>query len=275
MRMRAGIAGVVALCGLTATGALAEQELGDVYPMGGCVDSEFEVEVGCTFKDPSSAVFSGEGVKAKLIGPVKEIRVNAKKGKAVEKPVPNRFRFAVTIDKDALPGVRSFRVGSAARLSEPIGFEVGTMPEVGVAATNRLEAPQTVLAERPVCVNGRVFGTETNRYVFQAKKGATWVAFSDGSALPGRAPHPAVSFATADGKPCEGVVAYGGAAAPVAVFEVPQDGAYALNVAGVSESGKAAPRTASSWANCRWSRTSRRAGRKQARTSTFSCPGLI
>jgi len=236
MRTRAGLLWALALFGLTSEAA--EPELSDVYPMGARVDSVLEVEVGSTLADLSYAVFDGEGVKAKLLGPVKEVRVNAKKGKAVEKPVPNRYRFEVTVDKDVQPGLFALRVGSAARMSEPLSFEVGAMDEVSLAVTNRAGATKTALGALPVCVNGRVFGAETNRYLFQVKKGAALVAFAEGRVLPCGVKHPSVSFETAEGLPCEGVSVYNGATAPVAVFEVPQDGTYALSVAGVSESGK-------------------------------------
>jgi len=152
--------------------------------------------------------------------------------------VPNRYRFEVTVDKDVQPGMFALRVGSAARMSEPLNFEVGAMDEVSLAVTNRAGAKQTVLGALPVCVNGRVFEAETNRYLFQVKKGAALVAFAERRVLPCGVKHPSVSFETAEGRPCESVSVYNGSTAPVAVFEVPQDGAYALNVTGVSESGK-------------------------------------
>ena len=222
------------MCGMAC--AAADPELDFVYPAGGRPDSEFEVEVGGVMSDIAYAVFSGEGVKATLLGAPKEITYT-KKGKPVSTLAPNRYRFMVTVEKDAKPGIRSFRVGTAYRLSEPLRFDISEMAETSEALTNRAASSETVLKGLPVCLNGRIHGDGADRYRFHAAKGMTLVAFTEGRVLPRGGFRPAVSFSDAAGKPCEGVAMYDEATAPVAVFEVPQDGAYTLNVTGASRKG--------------------------------------
>jgi hypothetical protein len=214
----------------------AVPELNYIYPAGGRPDSEFEVEVGGALEDIALGVFSSEGVKATLLGPAKEVTYT-KKGKAVLKPVSNRYRFSVTVAKDAKPGIRQFRVCTAYKVSEPLRFEVSAMPEASEALTNRAVASETTLSALPVCLNGRVFGAGADRYRFHGTKGMTVVAFTEARVLPRGLFRPVLSFTDAEGKPCEGVSVYDAATAPVAVFEVPRDGAYALNVASASGKG--------------------------------------
>ena len=221
------------MCGMAGA---ADLELNYVYPAGGRPDSEFEVEVGGVMSDIAHAVFSGEGVKATLLGAPKEITYT-KKGKPVSTLVPNRYRFMVTVEKDAKPGVRSFRVGTAYRLSEPLRFEISGLAETCEALTNRAVFSEVVLPGLPVCLNGRIHGDGADRYRFQAKKGMTLVAFTEGQVLPRGGFRPALSFTDASGQACEGVAVYDAATAPVAAFEVPQDGSYALKVTGASGKG--------------------------------------
>ena len=270
--MRVFFLAVFLLCGTT--GAAAESGLGDVYPTGGRPDGEFEIEVGSSLSDIAYAVFSGEGVKAKLVGPAKE-EVRTKKGKVVLKPVPNRYRFTVTVDKDAQPGIRTFRVGSATRLSEPLRFEISTMPEANEALTNRAAAAEIALNELPVCLNGSLRGAEADRYRFQAKKGATLVAFTEGQVLPRGVFCPALTFTDAAGKPCAGVAVYDAATAPVAVFEVPQDGTYALNVADASGKGGVGTVYRIKLGELPLVTGFSPRGPRRARASTFSCRGSI
>ena len=212
----------------------ADPVLGFAYPAGGRPGNEFEIEVGgVTLQDVVYAVISGEGVKATWLGPVRTVTYS-RKGRPVASVVPNRHRFKVVIDKEAVPGLRALRVSTAYRLSEPVGFEILEMPEVSEAVTNRAETSEYAVTERPVCLNGRIHGKAADRYRFQAMKGMTLVAFTESDTLPLGSFHPALTFTDTDGKPCEGVAVYDTATAPVAVFEVPQDGAYLLEVKSAS-----------------------------------------
>lgn len=212
--------------------AAGDPELDFVYPAGGSVSSEFEVEVGGELGDVTHGVFSGEGVKATLIGAPREVTYS-KKGKPIVTPVLNRFRFKVTVEKEAKPGLRSFRVGTAYRLSEPLRFDIAQLPEVTEAFTNRAVVSEAAVSAFPAVLNGRIrTSVASDRYRFQATKGMTLVAFTEGRVLPRGMFRPALAFSDAAGKPCEGVKVFDAESAPVAVFEVPQDGAYVLTVTG-------------------------------------------
>jgi len=210
---------------------VADPVLDFVYPAGGQPGSEFEVEIGgVTLPEVTQMAVSGEGVKATLLGPVRTVTYS-KKGRAIPSVMPNRFRFKVVVEKDAARGLRALRACSSYRLSEPVGFEIADMPEVGEAVTNRAVAgSELAVRALPACLNGRVHGKAGDRYRFRAAKGATLVAFTESGALPQGGFRPALSFADAAGMPCEGVTVYDAATAPVLVFEVPQDGTYVLEV---------------------------------------------
>jgi hypothetical protein len=213
----------------TACGA-GEPELDFVFPAGGQQASEFEVEVGGAMSSVTHAAISGEGVKATLIGAPREVTYS-RKGKPVVTLVPNRYRFKVTVEKDAKPGLRTFRVGTAYRLSEPQRFEISLISEVREAFTNRATVSEVSLNQLPVCLNGRAYRNGTDRYRFQAAKGMTLVAYTEGQVQPNGPFRPVLAFSDEAGKPCEGVTVYDADTAPVAVFEVPQDGSYLLSVA--------------------------------------------
>lgn len=211
-------------------GLAAEPMLDYVYPAGGEPESEFEVEVGGpSLQEVTHAVVSGEGVKATFLGPVRTVTYS-KKGKPIPAVVPNRFRFKVVVEKEALPGIRSLRVAMVSRLSEPVRFEIAALPEVSEALTNLASQAETVLNALPACLNGRLKGAGADRYRFQATKGMTLVAFTEARVLPRRVFRPVLTFTDAAGKPCEKVAAYDEATAPVLAFEVPQDGVYGLEI---------------------------------------------
>lgn len=214
----------------------AEPELDYVYPAGGQAGSEFTVEVGGTLSDLTHAVFSGEGIKATLLGAPKEVTYT-KKGRPVVALVPNRFTFTVTIEKDAKPGIRTFRVGTAYRLSEPLRFEIQALAETREALTNRSASAAVTLDALPACLNGRIHAAGADRYCFAATKGMAVVAFTEAQVLPRGAFLPVLAFTDAAGQACDGVRVFDAATAPVAVLEVPQDGTYMLTVSGASGKG--------------------------------------
>jgi hypothetical protein len=211
-------------------GLAVDPELSYVYPAGGRPENEFEIEVGGpVLQEVVQAVVSGVGVKATLLGPAQTVTYT-KKGRRVPAIVPNRFRFKVVVEKDAVPGIFSLRVGTAYRLSEPVRFEIAALPEVSEAFTNGAFNTETAVQALPVCLNGRVNGAGSDRYRFTATKGMTLVAFTEARVLPRGAFRPALNFTDAAGKPCADVAVYDAERAPVLVFEVPQDGVYGLEV---------------------------------------------
>ncbi|MDD4101075.1 MAG: hypothetical protein PHU80_00395 [Kiritimatiellae bacterium] len=211
-------------------GNAAGSLLRSVYPAGGRVGSEIEVEVcGSDLAGPYQAVISGVGVKATFLGK-KQVRQLNKKGRPVSVPVSDRFRFRVVVEKDAEPGIRMFRLAYAQELSEPLGFEIADLPEQEATVKSGGAMDPCRVAEMPVCLNGRVQTEEGDRYAFAANRGTVLVAKAVPEVLPFNGFVPELMFCDARGNPCDSVTRYGAAGAPVSVFQVPQDGEYVLKV---------------------------------------------
>jgi len=209
----------------------AEPCLEYAYPAGVCAGSECEVEIGgAHLENVTQAVISGEGVKAVFLGPARTVTRN-RKGREVPAVLPHRFRFRVVAAPEAAPGIRALRVATAYQVSEPVRFEVGGMPEWREPATNRAEAGGALLSGLPVCLNGRIHGRGADVYRFRAARGSAVVAFAESRTLPANRFVPGLAFTDAAGKPCATVTAYDGEAAPVLVFEAPEEGEYGLRVA--------------------------------------------
>ncbi|HRR34402.1 MAG TPA: hypothetical protein P5026_09905 [Kiritimatiellia bacterium] len=220
-----GVIGCVARC------SFAAPALEYVYPAGAAQGSECEVEIGGTpLTDVTQAVVSGEGVKLTYLGPVKTVTLN-KKGRPIPVVVPNRLRFRMVVDKNAVPGLRALRASTAYRLTEPVGFEIQAgVTEWSGPVTNRAEACDEVLPSFPVCVNGRVVHEKPNRYRFEARQGMKIVAVTQPDVLPPTGFLPSLTFCDATGRPCDSVTVYAADRAPAAVFDVPRDGTYSLDV---------------------------------------------
>lgn len=90
----------------------------------------------------------------------------------------------VLIDPDAEPGEREFRLGTKTALTNPVVFQVGTLPEVLELEPNNKKAYQelpTLLRvpnlpggkahELPVLLNGQVMPGDVDRFRFRARKG--------------------------------------------------------------------------------------------------------
>jgi len=90
----------------------------------------------------------------------------------------------IVIDPDAEPGEREFRLGTKTALTNPVVFQVGTLPEVRELEPNNKEAyqelptllrvpnlPKGKAYEPPVLFNGQVMPGDVDRFRFRARKG--------------------------------------------------------------------------------------------------------
>jgi hypothetical protein len=215
-----------------AVSASGAPQLNFIYPAGGAPGKELTVEVGGPDIDVCSmGVFSGEGVRAIFLGPAKQaVAVSKNKTKSVA--VPNRLLFKVVIAEDAEPGIRSFRIGTTYRLTEPVHFEVSPMPELTEAVTNRRAAVALTVPALPVCINGRA-QDEPDTFRFTAAKGADIVAFPVSEVRPYGVPAPRFFFLDSAGKALEARVCPRSAAY---VLRVPADGEYSLAVSAPTNS---------------------------------------
>jgi len=89
--------------------------------------------------------------------------------------IAETVQVEITIDKNAQPGNRELRLLNRQGLSNPITFQVGTLPEVNEIETNDpvqydplpIEPP----FELPVVINGQIMPGDVDRLRFKATKG--------------------------------------------------------------------------------------------------------
>jgi Bacterial pre-peptidase C-terminal domain len=253
------VLGLAALCAVV-TGAQAQQRpyAGFVYPAGGQRGTTFQVTVGGQYLEGvNTAYVSGEGVHAKVMEYNKHLNPQEvmvlreqldelKKGGASGKDEETRKMIAriqkivddyvlrpqsvsisniavveVTIDSNAKPSEREFRLGTPRGLSNPMVFHVGQLPEMSLPpmSTSPLQVlgkeeeslvkRRRSLAARasssemmmgggssqggylanevnikvPCTVNGQIGSGEINRYRFAARKGQRLVISALGRQL--------------------------------------------------------------------------------------------
>ena len=160
------------------------------------------------------------------------MQVNAQLGEMVT--------LEVTVDPAAVPGVRELRLLTAAGLTNPARFEIGTYAEVCEREPNDPKPGQAAppqVAALPVVFNGQVFPGDVDRMRFHARRGQSLVVevrarslipyLAD--AVPGWF-QPVVAVFDPQGKE----LAYGDdfrfRPDPVLMFRVPDDGDYTLEI---------------------------------------------
>jgi hypothetical protein len=221
-RSRLLAAPLVALACAAAPRAAADgPHAGYVFPAGGRQGTTFEVTVaGQYLKETVAAYVSGVGVTAKVLAeerplsPKEEddlrkalaafvekrrqkMAVTADEIAAAEAMRRRLQRFGrppanaaigefvtleITVDPTAPPGRRELRLGSQAGLTNPVVFEVGTLPEVSEEPFEPLGGPAGLGPDRgakatetrvelPVTVNGQIPPGGMDRYRFTARQG--------------------------------------------------------------------------------------------------------
>lgn len=198
------------------------------YPAGAQQGTEITVSLGGqNLNDATLARFSGPGISAKIVGyerPLnqKELtdlrekiqQLQAKRSgdkkafSADEQKILNEMQatmarrnnrqaspglaetltLTLTVSADAAPGSRELRLQTAAGLSNPLVFQVGTLPEIsapvmtptteGATRGNRGSAqqpaatpPTSLTVSLPVIVNGQILAGEIDRIRFSARQG--------------------------------------------------------------------------------------------------------
>jgi hypothetical protein len=77
----------------------------------------------------------------------------------------------ITIDPNAEPGDRELRLGTRAGLTNPLCFQVGSLPETCEPEFKDPGKPFTPKVQIPVLLNGQILPGEADRFRFSAKKG--------------------------------------------------------------------------------------------------------
>jgi hypothetical protein len=143
----------------------------------------------------------------------------------------------IAIDPKAAPGDRELRLVTATGLTNPLLFQVGTLPEVGeddLETTGEATAPALDL---PIVLNGQILPGGVDHFRFRAKRGQRLVIATQArhlmpylaDAVPGWF-QPAISLRDARGKEVAFADHYRFDPDPVILYEVPEDGEYALEI---------------------------------------------
>ncbi|KKK71569.1 hypothetical protein LCGC14_2912600, partial [marine sediment metagenome] len=99
----------------------------------------------------------------------------------------------VTIDPDAKPGNREIRIKTPLGLTNPMVFQVATLPEVRELEPNDKQAypkipnmpgiPRSKSLKLPTVLNGQIMPGDVDRFRFDARKGQRLVVAADARAL--------------------------------------------------------------------------------------------
>ena len=158
-------------------------EIGCVYPAGGAPGTTFDVSVrGLGLRMASGALISGGSVEAALLEVI-PFNPSTPGSRLIVPHLQDEVRLRLTIDPNAAPGPRDFRLVCSNEFTTPLAFTIGRYAEVTEsdsknAATNGLSLPNL-----PVCVNGRISMRDADTFHFHANKGQTLVAQVQGRAL--------------------------------------------------------------------------------------------
>jgi hypothetical protein len=155
-----------------------KMSIGFIYPAGGQAGTTFEIEVGGLNVAQATEVFvSGKGVKALILKPTEKNKkpVRKKFDDQSSPQLADRLKIQVTIDKNATPGLRDFRLQSSKGVSNKLTFEVGQYPDVREQEKSTLQKP-TVVSQLPATLCGQIMPGERDYFSFEVQKGATIVA---------------------------------------------------------------------------------------------------
>jgi len=167
---------------------------------------------------------------------------------------PNRFRkiqlntqlaelllIRVTVDPDAEPGDRELRLRTSLGLTNPMCFQVGTLPEVREDEPNDPRTfdpfPKEPPIELPVVLNGQITPGDVDRFRFRAKKGQRLVVETQArhlvpflaDAVPGWF-QATVALYDSQGREVAFADDYRFHPDPVLFYEIPEDGEYELEI---------------------------------------------
>jgi hypothetical protein len=143
----------------------------------------------------------------------------------------------LTIDRDAAPGDRELRLRTPAGVTNPLRFEVGTVPEFSEHEPNGPDAPATAAADLPAVFNGDIMPSDVDRFAFRARRGQKLVVAAQArqlmpylaDAVPGWF-QAVLALYDADGNQVAYDDDYRFHPDPVVFYQVPQDGVYTVEI---------------------------------------------
>ncbi len=147
----------------------------------------------------------------------------------------------IVVDPDAAPGDRELRLGTREGLTNPMRFQVGTLPEVCETELNNPVTsdplPKEPAIDLPVLLNGQILPGDIDRFCFGARRGQRLVIEAQArrlvpylaDAVPGWF-QATLALYDAGGKEVAFVDDYEFSPDPVFFYEVPETGEYELEV---------------------------------------------
>lgn len=155
----------------------------------------------------------------------------------VKRSIGETAILEVTVDKDAEPGPREIRLRTPEGITNPLRFDVSTLPEVVEGWTPAGDVLGDPPVELPAVWNGQLMPKETDRFRFRAKEGQSLVVKVDARHLvpyqPDSVPgwmQAVVAIRDAAGKEVAWADDFRGDPDPVLLFRVPATGEYVLEV---------------------------------------------
>lgn len=148
-----------------------------------------------------------------------------------------KVTLTLRVDPDAAPGNRELRLVTIGGISNPVLFQIGTLPECMEGEPNDL-LPDTCIPDRlPVVVNGQITPGDVDRFTFKARKGAHIVASVAArqlvpylaDAVPGWF-QPVISISDARGHELAYDDDFYFRVDPVVCCDIPEDGQYVLEI---------------------------------------------
>ena len=220
-------------------------QLDYVYPAGCRRGSSSQIEVGGNWiAGRISFGCSGEGLRAVYKAPAYSYALNKKRNTKSRRKssqsgmvLPGQSLMSMSIDPDVKIGVRDIFIESRYELSNPLKFEISEYDELIEPSADPQMGSLTQLEHMPVCLNGRVFGSEPDIYKFRVESGQTIVAYCKSELIPAGGFIPELRITDASGTTVtNGVTLYYEKRAPVLVFKSGVSGEYVLQV--MSQNGK-------------------------------------
>lgn len=143
----------------------------------------------------------------------------------------------ITLAPDAAPGEREIRLVSPLGLTNPMRFEIGTLPEIREPEYADPGKPHITPAETPVVLNGQILPGEVDRFRFRAVKGQRLVIDAHarrlipylGDAVPGWF-QATLKLSDAGGKEAAYADDFYFDPDPVLYYEILRDGEYVLEI---------------------------------------------
>ena len=220
-----------------------KMSVGFIYPAGGEQGTTVTIEIGgLNIKNATEVLISGDGINKAVIVPLEEKAGNKKrfnKSKLTDQSSPqleDRIAVQVSIDQDAMPGLRDLRLKSAGGISNKLPFEVGQYPNITETKGSTAAQPNLVKT-LPATLCGQIMPGEIDYYTFEAAKGTQLVAAAKGrtlvpyiaDAVPGWF-QPVMRITDSKGREVGFCDDYRNNVDPVIITTIPETGSYTLTI---------------------------------------------